>query len=390
MAAAGLQVNSKKPAGIDKISDRRIFVYSHNFRHGGSSAVIARVFLVLAVIGLMAVACSDNDNPTGPEPAQSVAEYIWFDTTSILIAQSTSDYYRPVEGYWVDGDSIIGEPFIDSNHNGVYDPGVDGFVMAADPAVNMDLNRNGRYDGPYDLYYPGEPYEDYNQNGVYDAPEQAYDIGEPFFDVNGNGIHDDSPRGGGLILQGGWRHDTSSSVYHWFYRDSVARWESPLGQVFVFPTHSQVWNQSAQDYRWDPLVNVYYSTDSLKFQDNATWMIPLAELGEATTGVDTVQMIRIATPGLTARMRRTTELGQSIEIESLTYEGLLRIRFDQFVLFDNTADNSIFYEFYFSKDLGLLAGSWKPYFGKANSFYRYGQFDTLPQPMIRDTITPQA
>ena len=95
---------------------------------------------------------------------------------------------------YVDGDYVVGEPFTDVNHNDVYDRGVDIFVMDVDPAINNDLNHNGRYDGPcYGSncsWEPGIPYVDRNRNGIYDRPNFQYDPGEDFTDLNGNGRYD--------------------------------------------------------------------------------------------------------------------------------------------------------------------------------------------------------
>jgi outer membrane receptor protein involved in Fe transport len=91
---------------------------------------------------------------------------------------------------YVDGDSIIGEPFTDVNRNGVYDFGIDIFVMSPNPAINQDLNHNGQYDGPSGPWDPTLPYLDRNGNGLYDPPDGSYDAGEPYKDVNGNGRYD--------------------------------------------------------------------------------------------------------------------------------------------------------------------------------------------------------
>ncbi len=91
---------------------------------------------------------------------------------------------------YTDGDVILGEPFTDVNLNGVYDAGIDIFVMAVDPAVNQDLNRNSKYDGPKDAWLPGTPFRDLNGNGIYDPKNSAYDAGEPFIDLNKNGQYD--------------------------------------------------------------------------------------------------------------------------------------------------------------------------------------------------------
>ncbi len=88
-----------------------------------------------------------------------------------------------------DGDINLGEPFSDVNNNGVYDPGIDGFIMSNDDS-NQDLDRSSGYTGPFDQWSPGIPYIDRNGNGIYDPPNNRYDPGEKFTDLNGNGQYD--------------------------------------------------------------------------------------------------------------------------------------------------------------------------------------------------------
>lgn len=119
-------------------------------------------------------------------------------TSDINGNRTYDDIYRDVTGTtstsreepYIDGDSSLGEPFTDINRNGVYDPGVDLFITAMDPAINQDLNRNNRYDGPNDPWEPGIPYIDFNGNHVYDGKNSQYDPGEPYIDINKNGVHD--------------------------------------------------------------------------------------------------------------------------------------------------------------------------------------------------------
>ncbi len=93
---------------------------------------------------------------------------------------------------YVDGDNVLGEPFQDINGNGIFEEGIDVFLMSSDPGLNMDLNYNSRYDGPDDPWSPGVPYQDLNNNGLYDPPNGRYDYGEPFVDMNHNGKWDAS------------------------------------------------------------------------------------------------------------------------------------------------------------------------------------------------------
>jgi hypothetical protein len=47
-----------------------------------------------------------------------------------------------------------------------------------------DLNYNGKYDGPNDIWSPGIPFIDRNRNGEYDAPNGNWEQGEVFLDLN--------------------------------------------------------------------------------------------------------------------------------------------------------------------------------------------------------------
>jgi len=96
---------------------------------------------------------------------------------------------------YIDGDSILGEPFTDVNGNGIYDRGIDVFIRSTG-IENHDLNHNGRYDGPCELgsegcrWEPGIPFLDRNGNGIFDGRNYQYDPGEPYDDFNGNGHYD--------------------------------------------------------------------------------------------------------------------------------------------------------------------------------------------------------
>lgn len=129
---------------------------------------------------------------------------------------------------YVDGDSIVGEPFTDVNGNGRFDSDIDGFVRSFDNTINQDLNHNGRHDGPENLtpyqWQPPIPYVDRNGNGVYDPPNNQYDVGEPFVDANGNGGYDGG--GSGAFLTPG-SYDSES---RWLYRKT----KTLRGEVKVF------------------------------------------------------------------------------------------------------------------------------------------------------------
>jgi len=92
---------------------------------------------------------------------------------------------------FIDGDQSLGEPFTDVNQNGIYEPGIDIFVMSADVSINQDLDRNSQYTGSFNgNWTPEIPFIDYNGNGIFDGQNYTYDVGEPFTDLNGNGAYD--------------------------------------------------------------------------------------------------------------------------------------------------------------------------------------------------------
>ncbi len=86
---------------------------------------------------------------------------------------------------FLDGDSIIGEPFTDVNNDGIFQPGIDRWDR-----LTQDLDTNGLYNGPELPWALGIPFIDRNGNGLYDFPNFQFDQGEQYNDVNGNAIYD--------------------------------------------------------------------------------------------------------------------------------------------------------------------------------------------------------
>ena len=114
---------------------------------------------------------------------------------------------------YMDGDSIIGEPFNDVNGDGIFQPGIDRWIR-----IVHDLNENGFYDGPLGFWTEGIPYVDRNGNGLYDPPNFQFDQGEPFTDINGNGVWD---AGGtsNFLNPNSYNNSASSSPLTWHRRE---------------------------------------------------------------------------------------------------------------------------------------------------------------------------
>ena len=97
---------------------------------------------------------------------------------------------------YVNGTYDLGEAFVDTIGNGVYDPGENLLV---------DVNGNGIYDH-------GDAFQDADGDGEWDPGEQfvdngngIYDTGESFEDMNGNGVWDAGTDGYYETVRRGWR-----------------------------------------------------------------------------------------------------------------------------------------------------------------------------------------
>ncbi len=193
---------------------------------------------------------------------------------------------------FVDGDSIIGEPFVDLNYNGVYEPRIDVFFFDADPARNQDLNYNGIYDGPNSPWTPGVPFLDRDGDGLYDYPNNVYDPGEPFTDVNGNGKYDYG--GSSTFLEPGtyasgfvWseqtvrrirgevkltrqmnRHEVKAGFF--LQREQLYQGEitNPYLQYNGRPDYSNPYSTRGlfrDFYRYDPISGAVYARDKIEY-----------------------------------------------------------------------------------------------------------------------------
>lgn len=304
--------------------------------------------------------CGEDDNGTSPEipDAQMILydDWVHFPIHSYVARYTSSG---PTEVF-VDGEYNMGERFTDVNGNGVYDIGIDIFNRMED-----DLNRNGMYDGPDDPWSPGVPFDDLDGDGEYRSPNMLYDVGELFCDLNGNGVRDD---GGRYLVRWIRLEETNSSVT-WCYEayDSVARFRSDSGVFYCAPIRStDTWDYQ----RWQ---RRQYTDWTFTTSDSGlTWDYPdkhtsLLVLGSDSTPADTKRVvIQNGHPAAdSASFRRTVALDAELEISGVLFSDLLSITFDDCWLNNDPNRNvsHIFWEFYFSRDLGFVAvnlsGEWE-------------------------------
>ena len=345
-----------------------------------------RTFVLLLSLGVALLwSCDQSEKPTEPsEPEESTpayADYVWFDTASYLISAQFSGDWEP----FVDGDSIIGEPFIDMNGNGVYDLGIDGFIISLGEG-NMDLNHNGRHDGPYDPYTVGTPFDDYDHDGVYDYPNFAYDEGEPFHDCNRDGIWTtpaaDEPKA--ELYQ--CKHTARDSI-RFYRRDSVYKFVSDSGYSIWKPRRDQVWDYHNEDFEALSRVSFHNDDTGLIFSDRAFFMFPVLDPDDFAVGinVDTGRRITVSDTIKPVGIRRTVSLGDTLVIYEDTLVGVLSVTIDSLhPLFDGTTYpyNTWSYRFYFSRELGFIG---LDYDAAYDEYYYFPiREDTIPLPMTTE------
>jgi hypothetical protein len=187
--------------------------------------------MILILVALIAGCDKDSSSTINMEVPERIAlvALVHFDTSESIIARSPSPEGWAVEEWYVYGERVIGEPFVDVNGDGEYQPHCDIFwigisgteyidtfyfqcdsfvgstcynpIRTPDPASgfdwllvdtfsNHDLNYNGKYDGPDSAWSPGVPFDDLDGDGEYDAEFGGYVPGLPYADLNGNGSYD--------------------------------------------------------------------------------------------------------------------------------------------------------------------------------------------------------
>lgn len=155
---------------------------------------LSRVIVIVAV-GVLIFGCSTDNTPTGTGNNNTgPVVYIYADTAHYQLTFAVLSDSRAFPEPVVNWEQSLGEPFTDVNGNGVFDPGIDGFITCLSPDSNQDLNRNNKYDGPDDPWEPGIPFDDIDGNGLFrqnpNNPYINYETGLPFADFNLNGQRD--------------------------------------------------------------------------------------------------------------------------------------------------------------------------------------------------------
>lgn len=350
------------------------------------------LILIFFLLSFLPFACSERAvDPDGNSPATlDVSPLLSFDDSRYykLFALHVANDYE----LYVDGDRVIGEPFIDINGNGVYDRGIDIFYMSPDPDVNMDLNHNGSYDGPYSTWEPGIPFDDYNRNDQYDRPNTVYDTSEAFCDLNGNGRFDSFLRDT-LVFIVQPRVDTTSPLgrlQEFAILDSIWHFISDSGYVVRLPARSRRSWDAVRNRRLAFLVSSFVSNGRIDFLAQTlfsdTLVLPLFDSLTIPVMTSRISADWLNVPYEPFEFNRSYQLGDTLTIDGYQYDNLVRVTFDSLSCADSVRESSFEnaeLTFWIDLNRGPLAIQSNQLLSSARKVLIVPLSDTLPLPMTR-------
>jgi len=360
------------------------------------------LLLFLLFAGLLSFSCGilDSDSPAPGQKIQvEFSDYAFIDTSSYILLKVDESYSNPppIESYiWYE--YIIGEPFTDINGNGVYDRGIDIFIRTTGED-NDDINHNGLYDGPCNICLDycnlteGVPFDDIDGNGElrYENPdyifEETYEPGLPFCDLNGNGVWD-------TLLGHDLYYLVKCSVYvrshdtlthNFFCRDLAYIFESDSGITYCFNTNSCSGNEyTSYRYRNIPYYGLQFESHSNGFSYHHPNFYELRVLDPGKITIDTNLIDSVYYRDDWVLFRKDIYLDTLIIIDDTAYDGILLVHCSKFIKDGNSFHDGMYYSFYFSKELGLIAFIYSdPSLDIYQHYYFDTRYDTIPIPMTR-------
>lgn len=359
-----------------------------------------RIFpVLLAAIMVVVISCGTSGPPkivdSGGDPDDTVitiefADYVHFDTSSyILMSYNYGESWGILGELYVWWEEVFGEPYIDFNGNHVYDEGIDFFFITSD-STNMDLNHNGRWDGPDDPWLPGMPFDDLDGNGVPRQGEvpymRLYAEGAPFCDFNGNGVWDSLPQFAYDMVRCSVSTGTDSSeVYNYWYKHSAYYFISDSGRWYALPSYDfyqdsyfQETQASHISFELTDSGLVYTPQHQLHFHVLDTGATPVN-----TPISDSGYPVGSNMGPIT--FTKEVTVGEHLELDGTIYDDVIIVRFfdpsSNYYWYDETL-----WEFYFTRELGFLGIAFKPFYQddvQRYFFHRRFDPDTIPLPMTR-------
>ncbi len=323
-------------------------------------------FCTVAVVGfLLCSACSDNSvNNPSVVPILQLDQLATMDTSGHLMVYRSR--YAEIEPF-LTTERLFGEPFTDNNGNGVYDEGVDGFVISVVSGINQDINHNGKYDGPDASWTPGMPFDDIDGNGLPRGDGDAFLSGAPFMDLNNNGIRDSEPYLSSICKLEIAKADSTGTYYDYYFADTTHTFLSD-SLVHYFASANNV--MPGQHFKLD--IGEFRRIHDTLFYG----VFPI--LCEQTIKADSVLD---SVPGFV--FTRKVTFDQTYKFFDREEMGLVRaylkvIRADSPIYADQSGD------FYFSSSRGPVGLIWRySLSSQPQSVFFGAKVDTLPLPMVR-------
>lgn len=312
------------------------------------------VLFVFALCGCSSNRGTNNTDKTPQRVGVSFEDFVVLDEQSNMLYR-IAGAHGSLEPF-LDSEAIIGEPFTDMNGNGIYDPGIDLFIRSVD-STNQDLNRNGRHDGPENIWIgnwtPDIPWDDIDGNGCLRAgpycelpePELSansnYTPGVPYCDYNENGVRDNVSFIGPQLAT--WKVIESRGTEKTIVLNCAHHtygFVSDSGRIY-----------SAETFNFRDSFFLYLSDSSLAYHD---WYIGF----EIFSGDSIWSHSRIRdtiTSGVYRYvLSREIVLDDSLSIRGTMYRQLLRVSIDSISQY-NGPKTSLKYQFYFAPGSGLIA-----------------------------------
>lgn len=313
---------------------------------------------------------------TTPGRDLPLTPYTYVDTARPFVVTSAPPYHlgEPV----LSEERLIGEPYTDINHNGVYDPGIDGFFHSSDPATNQDLNHNGRHDGPENMgcnqWWYGIPFDDIDGNGSircsedYPIPmsQDSFAKFMPFADLNENGIWDSALATG--MARGRWKWNHLEFTL-WFRSDSAYRFVSDSGFTYY-----------ESGFGGDPHLMLLFFVQTHDILRAYGWHLTMTLSRNAAIRVPSVSHDTIIYDYQTVELVRKADTLVSLTVGDSTYPDILDVKYTLV----SGEPNGPEWEFYFGRQRGLLKAVTRDFADSTATVYEVMD-KPLPLPMTRRT-----
>ncbi len=324
--------------------------------------------LLLALLLAVSLGCGDSDDSsTGPEyPTVNLADYVDFDTLQhyLLKVDDSQTFLCPEIYLW--WEENFGEPFTDVNENGEYDPGIDIFIMGVGDD-NMDLNHDGRYNGPDEPWEPGIPFDDIDGNDTC-RQQSSYFSGYfgppnvPYYDANGNGQIDSYLSYRNFVVRPVLVQETDTSMW-WAFEapDTVLYYVSDSG-ITYYVTLGEAY--CAVCTHTEPLGLLKLEGQRLLYHVSygatpyTSGLELVFELGPAAAFSASSERLPFEPGSDSGSYYRRITTGQTLNLDGVNHRDLLRVRCDQLQfgdLYYGPDLDGAFWEFYFSRENGIIA-----------------------------------